>query len=56
MAEPAVAPAEATTVETAAGATSTAGELRGFRRTLVAFSYRDFRVLWFGACSSSIGT
>ena len=25
-------------------------------RTLVAFSYRDFRVQWFGACTSSIGT
>src|SRR5262249_27123993 len=28
----------------------------GFRRTLAAFGYRDFRVLWFGACTSSIGT
>jgi predicted MFS family arabinose efflux permease len=26
------------------------------RRTLAAFSYRDFRVQWFGACTSSIGT
>ncbi len=25
-------------------------------RTLAAFSYRDFRVQWFGACTSSIGT
>jgi MFS family permease len=25
-------------------------------RTLAAFTYRDFRVQWFGACSSSIGT
>jgi hypothetical protein len=23
---------------------------------LAAFTYRDFRVQWFGACSSSIGT
>jgi len=26
------------------------------RRTLAAFSYRDFRVQWIGACTSSIGT
>src|SRR3954470_25015751 len=26
------------------------------RRTLVAFTYRDFRVQWIGACSSAIGT
>src|SRR5206468_1981586 len=26
------------------------------RRMLAAFTYRDFRVQWFGACSSSIGT
>jgi MFS family permease len=26
------------------------------RRMLAAFAYRDFRVQWFGACSSSIGT
>ncbi len=25
-------------------------------RTLTAFTYRDFRVQWFGACTSSIGT
>lgn len=25
-------------------------------RTLAAFAYRDFRVQWFGACTSSIGT
>ncbi len=29
---------------------------RALRRTLAAFSYRDFRVQWFGACTSSIGT
>jgi MFS family permease len=28
----------------------------GLRRILAAFGYRDFRILWFGACSSSIGT
>ena len=26
------------------------------RRVLAAFTYRDFRVQWFGACTSSIGT
>ena len=25
-------------------------------RVLAAFTYRDFRVQWFGACTSSIGT
>ncbi len=29
---------------------------RAMKRTLAAFSYRDFRVQWFGACTSSIGT
>jgi len=29
---------------------------RTVRRTLVAFTYRDFRVQWIGACTSSIGT
>ncbi|MGE5244034.1 MAG: MFS transporter [Betaproteobacteria bacterium] len=29
---------------------------RALRRMLAAFSYRDFRVQWFGACTSSIGT
>jgi MFS family permease len=28
----------------------------GLRRLAAAFGYRDFRVLWFGACTSSIGT
>lgn len=27
-----------------------------FRRIFKAFHYRDFRLLWFGACTSSIGT
>ena len=48
--------AEATTAESAVGATSATSDPRGLRRTLAAFAYRDFRVLWFGACSSSIGT
>jgi MFS family permease len=29
---------------------------RTMRRTLTAFAYRDFRVQWIGACTSSIGT
>src|SRR5437867_7513605 len=29
---------------------------RGARRMLAAFTYRDFRVQWIGACSSAIGT
>ncbi|MGB7220104.1 MAG: MFS transporter [Vicinamibacterales bacterium] len=29
---------------------------RAARRTLAAFAYRDFRVQWFGACTSSVGT
>jgi MFS family permease len=29
---------------------------RTMRRTLAAFTYRDFRVQWIGACTSSIGT
>jgi MFS family permease len=41
----------------AVGAVSSSGDPSGgLRRMLVAFTYRDFRVLWFGACTSSIGT
>jgi MFS family permease len=29
---------------------------RALQRMLAAFMYRDFRVQWFGACSSSVGT
>jgi MFS family permease len=29
---------------------------KSLRRILAAFTYRDFRVQWFGACTSSIGT
>lgn len=29
---------------------------KALRRVLAAFTYRDFRVQWFGACMSSIGT
>src|SRR3954470_11914604 len=27
-----------------------------FRKLFKAFQYRDFRLMWFGACTSSIGT
>jgi MFS family permease len=57
LAEPIQAQA-ATTQTTAADAAapaSTVGE-RALRRMLAAFTYRDFRVQWIGACTSSIGT
>jgi predicted MFS family arabinose efflux permease len=31
-------------------------ETSTFRRVFKAFQYRDFRLMWFGACTSSIGT
>ena len=54
--------AQPTTAETALGAGPVAPAVaathpgRSIRRTLAAFTYRDYRVLWFGACTSSIGT
>jgi MFS family permease len=51
LAEP--VPAQATA--TADAAASSLGA-RTLRRMLAAFTYRDFRVQWFGACTSSIGT
>jgi len=53
LAEPAQAHATATDAATAA--TSSLG-VRTVRRVLAAFTYRDFRVQWLGACTSSIGT
>jgi len=50
LAEP--VPAQAATVDGSAEA----APARTIRRTLVAFTYRDFRVQWIGACTSSIGT
>jgi MFS family permease len=44
-------PAEVATV----GPPTSFGE-RALRRMLAAVTYRDFRVQWFGACSSSLGT
>jgi MFS family permease len=49
-------PAEVTTpADTVASPTTSFGS-RALQRMLAAFTYRDFRVQWFGACSSSIGT
>jgi MFS family permease len=53
LAEPTHASATATTTEAEPAAPVAA---RTVRRTLVAFTYRDFRVQWIGACTSSIGT
>ena len=36
--------------------TSTPARTSHFRRIFKAFHYRDFRLMWFGACTSSIGT
>jgi MFS family permease len=49
------------TATTASAATDTAAgtaapPVGALRRTLAAFTYRDFRVQWIGACTSSIGT
>ena len=49
QAEPAAAAAPVPHAPTSVGA-------RAARRMLAAFTYRDFRVQWFGACTSSIGT
>jgi len=43
-------------VNEAASATHTTVGGRAMRRMLAAFTYRDFRVQWIGACSSAIGT
>jgi MFS family permease len=51
LAEPAQVQATADPIAPAASL----GE-RTVRRVLTAFKYRDFRVQWFGACTSSIGT
>jgi MFS family permease len=45
--------AAAASENVAGAATPSVGTLR---RTLAAFAYRDFRVQWIGACTSSIGT
>src|SRR5207302_1610272 len=48
--------AEATATATAADSPPTSFGARTLRRMLAAFTYRDFRVQWLGACTSSIGT
>ncbi len=56
----AVEPAQASPphpAQTADSPTAAFEESRGgLRRTLAAFGYRDYRILWFGACTSSVGT
>ena len=44
------------TVQTPPEAPDSAPPARGLRRMAAALLHRDFRVLWFGACTSSIGT
>jgi MFS family permease len=56
LAEPAQAAAAAATATDAATAVPSSLGSRTLRRMLAAFTYRDFRVQWFGACTSSIGT
>ncbi len=49
--------ADTLTAEKPAQSDAVATPLQRFvRRTLAAFTYRDFRVQWIGACSSAIGT
>jgi len=48
-------PAEASPVPDAGSATTLFGS-KALHRILAAFTYRDFRVQWFGACTSSVGT
>jgi MFS family permease len=56
LAESAPAQAASTaTADTAAAPVPSIGA-RALRRMLAAFTYRDFRVQWTGACTSSIGT
>jgi MFS family permease len=54
LAEPSAQTATAVDATTASAASSIGA--RTGRRMLAAFTYRDFRVQWIGACTSSIGT
>jgi MFS family permease len=47
-------PVQVKPVSAAAAAAATGAN--AVRRTLAAFRYRDFRILWLGSCTSSIGT
>jgi MFS family permease len=51
-----VAPVAPPAVETSSAPQATSIGGRALRRMLAAFTYRDFRVQWIGACSSAIGT
>jgi MFS family permease len=51
-----VSTAEAPSAAEAPIAAATPGARGELLRMLAAFTYRDFRVQWFGACTSSIGT
>jgi MFS family permease len=55
LAEP-VSTQTTATVGTANASADPSADARTLKRTLVAFTYRDFRVQWIGACTSSIGT
>jgi MFS family permease len=46
----------AASVDAPAAARPVSFGTRAFMRMFAAFTYRDFRVQWFGACTSSIGT
>src|SRR3954465_4980539 len=48
-------PADAAPAPDSPAATTIFGS-KALHRVLAAFTYRDFRVQWFGACTSSIGT
>jgi MFS family permease len=54
--EPVISPGPLPADVVHADATAPMSFARGMRRTLAAFTYRDFRVQWIGACSSAIGT
>jgi MFS family permease len=57
LAEPVIAaPDRAATVTETPPAPIPSIGARAMRRMLAAFTYRDFRVQWLGACTSSIGT
>ena len=56
MAEPVHAQTAPPTTAAADAAAQASPGARALRRILAAFTYRDFRVQWIGACTSSIGT
>jgi MFS family permease len=56
LAEPVHAQTTSTAAAADAGSQGSSLGARAARRMLAAFTYRDFRVQWIGACTSSIGT